>query len=140
MVSKQPKRRKDWIGLTVINNVRMETSGGVIFPPGTEFRVTGVWRGLTIETIRQCPNTCPECGIWHRHIIREVRPENLMIVSPKAKARLNALVYVAMERANLQAKAKAHSWLTGDWVATYFIPELRKLGITLAYMQDPEDN
>ena len=76
----RPKLARDWIGLRVASRNSLETQGGVIFPSGTVFEVTGVWRGFRLETIARCPGGCPHCGILHRHNIREVKRHELDIL------------------------------------------------------------
>lgn len=75
----RPRLMRDWVGLTVTNRVELRTRH-VIFPPGTQFTVEGVWRGLKLDTVRQCPAGCPECYVLHRHGVDCVRPEKLDIV------------------------------------------------------------
>ena len=77
---KRPKLMRDWIGLTVTNRKEIETQGGVVFPPGTQFDVVGVYHGLKLGTVRECPAACPECTVQHRHGVGRIRPEELDIL------------------------------------------------------------
>jgi hypothetical protein len=54
---KTPKRKCDWIGLTVCTNRPLETRS-MIVPRGTICRVTHSRGGLTLKT-----DPCPHCGV-----------------------------------------------------------------------------
>jgi len=85
--TERPRLMRDWIGLKVTPRHDLETRAGVIFGPGTVLEVTGVYRGLELQTVRDCPSGCPECWVRHRHTITRVRPEELDIHWPEENTR-----------------------------------------------------
>lgn len=64
---------KECVGKTAVTDNEIENGAGQVIPAGTRVRITGVGRGVNIQT-----KPCPCCGCFIR--VRGIRKSSLTLV------------------------------------------------------------
>ena len=72
----RPKLKRDWIGLKMKSLRQIETRGGIIFPAGMTFEVTGNRGGLRLSAIK----VCRRCKMSYRHFVTGVSERDVVII------------------------------------------------------------
>jgi hypothetical protein len=67
-LAKRPSRQRDWVGNHVQLKRKVENGNGTVFPAGLIMKVTGSYRGLTLETVELYKPS----GVFVKHKISRV--------------------------------------------------------------------